>query len=74
MTPSESEKGTQGTKKPASVRQFLRERTAQAAKKREEKQADRTVPKAQPGKQQKTVYHKQPQRAARKKSKAKERG
>lgn len=71
-TPSEFAKDTQGTKKPASVKQFLRERTTQATKKQEKKQAERTTGKAQP-KAQKPNQHQQPQRAAKKK-KSKERG
>jgi hypothetical protein len=63
-----SPKKQPGDKKPASVKQFLRERTAQAAKQREENGAER-VPKAQPEKQQKYNQHQQPKRAAKKKTK-----
>jgi hypothetical protein len=69
-TPSPSAEGTRATKKPDSVKEFLRERTA--AKKRENKQPDRK----EPGKAkspQKPPQHQQPQRAAKKKSKSKER-
>ncbi len=85
MTPSESEKATPGiegkggktapsSRKPTSVRQFIRERTAQAAKKREDKQAERAEPDKKPKNQQKPNQHKQPQRGTRKKTNAKERG
>lgn len=73
ITPSASEAEKQESKKPASVKQFLRERTAQAAKKREEKQAER-APKQPKEKQQKFNQHQQPQRRAGKKPKSKERG
>lgn len=72
-TPSESAKDTPETKKPASVKQFLRERTTQAAKKKEEKQAQREAPQKQPKTQPKANQHQQPQRVAKKK-KSKERG
>lgn len=71
-TPSPSAEDTRGTKKPKSVKEFLRERTA-AAKQREDKRPDRaqTDSKKSP---QKTPQHKQPQRAAKKKTRKKERG
>jgi len=73
-TLSESAEGTRATKKPESVKEFLRERTAQAAKKRDEKQLDRTEPDAKPKKQKQSNQHKQPQRTAKKNFKKKERG
>ncbi len=74
MTQSESAKDTPATtKKPKSVKKFLQERTAQAAKKREEKQAERAEPDKKPKDQQKPNQHKQPQRAPKKKTKPKER-
>lgn len=71
--PSSLAEEKRSDKKPASVKQFLRERTAQAAKKKEEKQAERTAPKAQQ-KAQKPHQPGQPQRAVKKKIKPKERG
>lgn len=71
-TPSPSAEDTQATKKPKSVKEFLRERTADA-KKREEKQPDRKEPDTKKS-QQKTPKHGQPQNSGRKKSKKKERG
>ena len=72
--PSSSAEEKPKDKKPASVRQFLRERTAQAAKKREENRAERTAPKAKAEKQQKYHQHQQPKRTVYKKPKNKERG
>ncbi len=71
-TLSESAEGTRETKKPESVREFLRERTAQNMKKREEKQPDRAEASARPADRQRVTQHRQPQ-APKKKSKTKER-
>jgi hypothetical protein len=75
-TPSPSAEDTQATdsvsKKPKSVKEFLRERTA-GAKKREEKQPDRAEPDAKKS-PQKSQQHQQPQNRGKKnKSKKKER-
>ncbi|MCL2343067.1 MAG: PcfB family protein [Firmicutes bacterium] len=70
-TQSESAKDTRGTKKPESVREFLRERTAQ--QRREDKQPTRAEPEAKATTRQRPNQHVQPQRTAKKKSKAKER-
>jgi hypothetical protein len=70
--PSKSAEDTRGTKKPPSVKEFLRERTSQNAKKREDKQPDRAdTPKTQG---QKAPQHQQPKNRGKKKSKKKERG
>ncbi len=69
-TPSPSAEDTPATKKPKSVREFLRERTA--LKKREDKQPDRAEPDTKKS-PQKQIQHQPPQRTAKKKSK-KERG
>jgi hypothetical protein len=75
-TPSPSAEATPGTegasKKPASVKEFLRERT-QGAKKREDRQPDRAEPDAKTKTQQKAPQHKQPPHRGKKKSKNKER-
>jgi hypothetical protein len=70
-TPSPSAEDTRATKKPASVKEFLRERTA-AAKKREDKQPDRKEPDKAKS-QQKSNQHQQPQKRGKKRSKSKER-
>ena len=72
--PSPSAEDTRGTKKPKSVKEFLRERTAQNAKKQVGKQPDRIQPEAK-AKAQKAPQHQQPQNRGKKnKSKKKERG
>jgi hypothetical protein len=71
-TLSESAEGTPATKKPESVREFLRERTA-AAKKKEDKQPDRAEPEAKPKTPQRVTQH-QPPQPTKKKSNNKERG
>jgi hypothetical protein len=70
-TQSPSAEDTRATKKPESVKEFLRERTT-TAKKRKDKQPDRREPdKAKaPQKQQ---QHQQPPNRGKKKSKSKER-
>ncbi|MDD4474264.1 MAG: DUF3801 domain-containing protein [Eubacteriales bacterium] len=73
--PSLSAGDTRVTKKPRSVGEFLRERTAQNAKKREEKQPDRAEPDAKPKTQKTVPQHQQPPgRGKKNKSKNKERG
>lgn len=71
---SPSAEDTRATKKPKSVKEFLRERTAQNAKKQVDKQPDRSQPEAK-AKAQKAPQHQQPQNRGKKnKSKKKERG
>lgn len=72
---SPSAEDTRATNKPKSVGAFLRERTAQNAKKREDKQAARDVPSAKGATQKKFPQHQQPKNRGKKnKSKNKERG
>ena len=61
----------EGTRKPESVRAFLRERTAQNTRQRQE--PARAEPETKPKSQQRANQHQQPQ-TAKKKSKVKERG
>ena len=73
--PSPSAEDTRATKKPRSVREFLRERTTQNNKKRDDKQSDRTQPDVKAKSQQKYPQHQQPpSRVKNNKSKKKERG
>ncbi|OGO91739.1 MAG: hypothetical protein A2Y17_13335 [Clostridiales bacterium GWF2_38_85] len=69
-----SAEDTRATKKPKSVKEFLRERTALGAKKQQDKQPDLTRPETK-ATTQKTPQHQQPQSRGRKnKSNKKERG
>ena len=70
-TQSESERVTPGTRKPESVREYLRERTAQ--QRREEKQPVRAEPEVKAKNQQRANQHVQPPVPVKKKSKARER-
>ena len=73
--PSPSAEDTRATKKPRSVREFLRERTAQNNKKQEGRQPDRVQPDVKAKSQQKYPQHQQPpSRGKKSKSKNKERG
>ena len=71
-TPLESAEGTPGTKKPESVKAFLRERTA-AAKKREDKQPERAQPESTRRQPITQPQHQQPQTRRNKSKKSKER-
>jgi hypothetical protein len=67
-TPPESAEVTPGTRKPESVKQFLRERMAQNLKKQNERNAERAQPEAK--QQQRTPpLHQQPQYRRKNKSK-----
>ena len=73
--PSPSAEDTQATKKPRSVREFLREHRLQNNKKREDKQPDRVQPDVKAKSQHKYPQHQQPpSRGKKNKSKNKERG
>jgi hypothetical protein len=65
--PSPFAEGTPGTKKPASVKEFLQERTTRGVKKREKPQPERAPGKAKTP--QKKSQHQQPPNRSKKKSK-----
>lgn len=71
-TPPVSAEDIRGTKKPESVKTFLRERTIEILKKREPSQPERPAPEAKP-KEQRPIIHMQPQTRKKKHKKVKER-
>lgn len=73
VTQPVSVEDTRGTKKPESVKAFLRERTTANRQKREDKQPYRPTPGEKPKQPQKPAQHTQPSTRRKKQKKVKER-